>query len=44
MSNNDYVIFIKKKRGDFDPVDSAETKEEGIEAALKARGYLIEEQ
>lgn len=33
MSNNDYVIFIKKKRGDFEPVDSAETKEEGIEVA-----------
>lgn len=37
MSNNDYVIFIKKKRGDFEPVDSAETKEEGIEAA---KAYL----
>lgn len=37
MSNNDYVIFIKKKRGDFEPVDSAETKEEGIEVA---KAYL----
>ena len=37
MNYNDYVVFIKKNRKDFEPVDSAETKDEGIEIA---RTYL----